>query len=388
MKNLLKTTIDTLYETIDFLKEEIIEKNLLIRTLTYQYANYEPLSLGGPLMNSSVQYEEKTLTDPDPDITGEVHYAGNSQAINYTEHASQPRGINKENGILIDESTDINNEQVENSNGTEKITEEVSFQELYNQWDVFNRKEVEKEDNLMWQLNEVRRKMHEQFTGSIANRFEWEQYSSGVARKTLDKMGYRGKGLGKNQDGIAEAIQINASKGGITNPKIKNKENTTRKIIYILSDSMLKGMDDERLSNQNYEIRRYCHGGCTIKCMLSHVNKLMQCKPEYVLLNIGTNDCVNNTSDEVLKELLSLKEHIEKKLPSTTVIISLPTVRMDSAKANVIIRNLNTKLKKLNMLHLDNANLQEHHLGKKGLHFNDHGTKKMASNIISFIKRL
>ena len=37
---------------------------------------------------------------------------------------------------------------------------------------------------------------------------------------------------------------------------------------------------------------------------------------------------------------------------------------------------------------MDNSNIFEFHLGKRGLHFNDHGIRKMASNIISLIKRL
>ena len=37
---------------------------------------------------------------------------------------------------------------------------------------------------------------------------------------------------------------------------------------------------------------------------------------------------------------------------------------------------------------LDNSNLTFFHLGQKGLHRSNHGTKKMALNIISLIKRL
>ena len=95
-----------------------------------------------------------------------------------------------------------------------------------------------------------------------------------------------------------------------------------------------------------------------------------------------------STSDKVLKELERLKTHIHKALPSCTIYYSLPTPRTDNNKANVIIRNLNTKLKKSNYLLLDNSNINEQHLGKKGLHFNAHGTRKMASNIISLIKQM
>ena len=37
---------------------------------------------------------------------------------------------------------------------------------------------------------------------------EWEKHSLGMASKKIHKMGYNGKGLGKNEDGIVEAIQV------------------------------------------------------------------------------------------------------------------------------------------------------------------------------------
>ena len=51
------------------------------------------------------------------------------------------------------------------------------------------------------------------------------------------------------------------------------------------------------------------------------------------MLHIGTNDCANKTSDEVLNEITKLAQHIE-------IVLSLPTMRTDSNRANVIIRNL------------------------------------------------
>ena len=137
-----------------------------------------------------------------------------------------------------------------------------------------------------------------------------------------------------------------------------------------------------------HKVTKYCHGGCTIECMHSHLKKLSQCKPEYVLLHIGTNNCVNSTSDEVLNKLKHLKEDIEKRLPSCIVYISLPTIRTDNTQANTIIRNLNVKLNQLNYLLMENSNIREIHLRKRGLHINDHGNRKMANNILSLIKRL
>ena len=150
---------------------------------------------------------------------------------------------------------------------------------------------------------------------------------------------------------------------------------------------MLNQMDEGRLSKK-YDVKVRCHGNCTIECMYSHLPSMIKLKPEYIILHIGTNDCTSNTSDEVLKELVTLTEYIKYVLPSSSLIISLPTVRTDNMTANQVRKNLNLKLKRLDYMFLDNSNLYASHLGKKGLHFNDHCIRKMASNIISLIKRL
>ena len=94
------------------------------------------------------------------------------------------------------------------------------------------------------------------------------------------------------------------------------------------------------------------------------------------------------TSDEILRKLKKLKEHIEMALPACKVIISLPLIRRDSIRANTILENLRVKLRRMNYELLDNSNIRAFHLGQKGLHLNRQGTKKIASNIISLIKRL
>ena len=115
---------------------------------------------------------------------------------------------------------------------------------------------------------------------------------------------------------------------------------------------------------------------------------LISSKPDLILLHIGSNDCVSKTSDEVLRELDTLLDHLKILLPKTTVILSLPLVRNDNSTAAAIQKNLNAKMRKLPYTILENFNISYDHLGKKGLHLNDHGTKLMARNIISLVKRL
>ena len=110
--------------------------------------------------------------------------------------------------------------------------------------------------------------------------------------------------------------------------------------------------------------------------------------PKYIILHVATNDCTKKTSDEILKELEKLKCYIEKSLPSCNVIISLPTIRTDDKKANTILTNLNYKLKRSGHRFMDNTNIKAFQLGRKGLHLNNYGIKRIATNIISLIKRL
>ena len=146
-----------------------------------------------------------------------------------------------------------------------------------------------------------------------SNIFTWERHSSGIASKIIDRMGYHGNGLGKEENGITQPITIKNSY------RFEKKGATKRKTFYILSDSMMNGMDENRLSNNNIEVKVECHGGCTIEHMFTHVDTMVKYKPDYVLLHVGTNNCTNSMSDEILKELKHLKEFIQLILPSTRI---------------------------------------------------------------------
>jgi hypothetical protein len=212
------------------------------------------------------------------------------------------------------------------------------------------------------------------------DRFLWEKHSNGVASKILKKMGFKGKGLGKKEDGIINPIQFNVQKF-MENNQVK------RKSIYIASDSLLNQMDGDRLS-RTFDVKVKSVGGCTIQRMILHLPEIIKSKPDHVIYHIGTNDVVNKTSDEVLEQIHTLIQLTRKLLPTTNVIFSSLINRSDNTKANTIIKNLNYKLKRTNYRLLDNSNITFKDLSRKGLHLNIHGKKKMAKNLISLIKRL
>ena len=75
---------------------------------------------------------------------------------------------------------------------------------------------------------------------------------------------------------------------------------------------MLNQMDAKRLSKHDIDVKVQCHGGCTIRCLYSHLPNVIKAKPEFILIHMGSNDCTNNTSDEVLHELKDLMQYFRE----------------------------------------------------------------------------
>ena len=129
MKDVLKATINSLIDT-----QEITEKNLLIRALTYREANnYEPRS---PILHSKIRLgntapssEENLGRDVNQTY---VHSSGaNSESCTFDNYIGM-YGVSKEKNV--DEIDNVTGET------TDKTSEEISFQEIYTQWVVLHRK--------------------------------------------------------------------------------------------------------------------------------------------------------------------------------------------------------------------------------------------------------
>ena len=62
--------------------------------------------------------------------------------------------------------------------------------------------------------------------------------------------------------------------------------------------------------------------GATIDDMYDYIKPLLKKCPDDIILHVGTNNTVNESSKVVLGKLLDLKKFIENTLPESNVIIS------------------------------------------------------------------
>ena len=129
--------------------------------------------------------------------------------------------------------------------------------------------------------------------------------------------------------------------------------------------------------------------GAVIQDMYHYLHPLLEKKPTYIILMVGTNDAPNKNADQIVAELLKLKKHIKDALPKCQVILSCPTMRRDWANqgAHKVVFDLRKKLINQKIPIILNENITDEHLGYRGLHLNDHGLGKLAMNYIRYMRK-
>ena len=229
----------------------------------------------------------------------------------------------------------------------------------------------------------------------------WEQHSNGFASRIMKKMGYRGGGLGKDGNGIINPIMIpreTCNEMGTENsnnePSNKNVQqfrvkNTIKpwpaKTTLITGSSIINGIEEHRLRKYKAIVRPF--PGACVDDLYDYITPLLKKKPTNIILQIGSNDAPNKTADQIFEEISNLKRYIEDILPSAKIFVSCPLVRLDNSHANLVLRQLDEKLKALPYI-IKNDNLDVTCLGKKGLHLNPKGSGRLALNYISLMRRL
>ena len=169
--------------------------------------------------------------------------------------------------------------------------------------------------------------------------------------------------------------------------KVSSIRQWKRGTTLIVGDSMLAGIEQKRISG-NRNIKVHIFPSATTHDMYDYLKPLLKKNPDNIILHIGTNNSVNETSWNILNGILSLKNLIEKLHPKCEVIVSNIIYRSDNGKASLTVKNVNDHLDALNIDVVDNKNIGGNCLTNIGLHLNSTGYGKLAINFIKKMKTL
>ena len=195
----------------------------------------------------------------------------------------------------------------------------------------------------------------------------------------------------EEQADLADLSQINKSNEYINSAQINSKAvdvKWPKGTVAIVGDSIMSGIREELLKTDKHNVKvRFFRGG-TIEDMEDNIKPVLKREPDYIILHVGTNNATNSTTRDILDKLLQLKSKIINARKSCKVIISQPTLRSDNGKAALTNPHICNLLEELNIDIVKNRNIGSKHLGGKGLHFNPHGTARLALNLKAAIRKL
>ena len=151
----------------------------------------------------------------------------------------------------------------------------------------------------------------------------------------------------------------------------------------------LREIDENRLSEAKpNSVKVRIFRGATIDDMKDFLKPYLKRSPTNIILHVGTNNSINDSSSVILNKLLSLKNFIHTELPESNVTLSNKTDRLGNDIARLKISNFNKHLNSLKIDTIDNGNISSEHLNGSRLHLNRHGKGKLAMNLIKKLQEL
>ena len=124
-----------------------------------------------------------------------------------------------------------------------------------------------------------------------------------------------------------------------------------------MGDSIISGIDQQRLSITGRIVKVRSFPGATINDMYDVIKTLLKKPPDNVILHVGTNDAPNSTSRAILDNMLSLKSFIEKTLPQSKVKSSNVVKRTENGKTTLTVNKVNEHLSALQLDIVDNSDI-------------------------------
>ena len=153
----------------------------------------------------------------------------------------------------------------------------------------------------------------------------------------------------------------------------------------VVGDWMLTGLREAKLSRIKRIKVRYFPGGKT-EDLQYHLVPYLKKETDNVTIHIGTSGSPYHTEDFIYKELVNVKETINKPHTNSRNVILSPIVCTEKKKVNSILKKYINILKQEERNIIFQNNISALHLHMDGLHLNFNGKIISAGNLLSRIR--
>ena len=208
-------------------------------------------------------------------------------------------------------------------------------------------------------------------------KYEWEKHSTGFARKSLEKLGYKGGGLGKYENGMLEALSV------------ESKEKTI-----VVSSSIKKGISlygfNKGYTKGEAMFQRFSGGKVRhIKNYLP--THLEEEKPDSVVIVAGGNDlssvdgklsAVATVADDIIEAGNICKHHGTKRVYVSSILPRQSLYyQIHRKKLNDVLRG---KCQSHGFIFIENDNIvMKDHVSRDGVHLNVAGSRLLCRNLLN-----
>ena len=399
----------SLYSQVEFLRNELVEKNLLIRTLIIKNANTYQNS-NEIVTNEIIDTElSSTLTESKDENVSLLNASSSTKA----------------NSVEINESEDDEMEDEDLSIFFKRIHQEFEDDKEMNIHQEF---EDDKEMNIKFQLKYVREELHSRYIEQIGKQSNidftnviQESQHHKTASHTVDLQSISSLNetcfsctsmIGKNSEngemGMEEKLRNIAGYGTPKIPrhdyatpcendgwsevnKISSKKyvNRTVRSSLIIGDSMLRDIRGKRLSNKLYKQKVYVkpHGGAKIGDIKHHAIPPMGYKPNHIIVHVGTNEIrTKKTAKGIANDVMKVCKTLKKEDNSVSVSGIIYRKGVDD---NVKVDETNNLLESLcrdnDFTFINNSNIPPRLL-MDGLHLSKAGNDILFQNLFKCLQ--
>jgi hypothetical protein len=172
-----------------------------------------------------------------------------------------------------------------------------------------------------------------------------------------------------------------------------NQSPSEQKKVLIIGDSMVKNIDNLKISRAAKTKSTQCHSysGARIQHLEEKIKEHWSDDSqnyEAVIIHAGTNNLVNESPHQVAQRMESLIK--VAKIHSSDVAVSSVVKRFDGKLSNQKIEEANNLLlilcKRYEVAFLDNSEIDQSHLNRSNLHLNRNGDKLLGKQFCSYLK--